>query len=123
MVSGEADNREDMSMNTESDNLQTPVMMIVRHRNLLFLYTLAILFDTVSTIHFMTRVGIELEIHPLVRLGSLIYGPVAGPLLFAFLFKLLAGLMILFYIRRLAPSILRLAAAISAFAGVLNLWV
>lgn len=109
-------------MNMEADNPQTPVMMIVRHRNLLFLYTLAILFDAVSTIHFMSRGGIELEIHPLVRWGAIIYGPVAGPLLFAFLFKLLAGLVILFYIRRLAPLILRLAAAISAFAGILNLW-
>lgn len=109
-------------MNTESYSNYSPTELIVRHRSLLLLYGLAIFFDTVSTIHFMHRGGVELELHPLVRWGSIIYGPVAGPLLFAFLFKFLAGLIILFYIRRLAPSILRLAAFISVLAGILNLW-
>ncbi|HOK67666.1 MAG TPA: hypothetical protein PK054_12760 [Anaerohalosphaeraceae bacterium] len=109
-------------MNTESEPVSSPAELLVRYRSLLMFYGLAIFFDTLSTIYFMHRGGIEMELHPLVRWGALIYGPVVGPLLFAFLFKFLAGLMVLFYIRRLAPSILRLAAFISVFAGILNLW-
>ncbi len=109
-------------MNTRTNTSSSPAELLAQHRNLLFFYMLALLFDTISTIHFMHRGGVELELHPLVRLGSLIYGPVLGPILFAFVFKLLAGLFLLFYIRRLAPTILRLAAVISLFAGILDLW-
>lgn len=109
-------------MNMAPQPVHSPTELLIRHRNVLVFYTLAIFLDALSTIYFMHRGDINQELHPLVRLGALIYGPVAGPLLFAFLFKLLAGLLVLFYIHRLAPAILRLAAFISIGAAMLNLW-
>ena len=111
-----------MNISLETDSDSSPLGLLVRYRQLLLFYALALFFDTVSTIHFMNRGGIHLEIHPLVRWGALIYGPIAGPFLFAFLFKFLSGLLVLFYVRRLAPCILRLAAAVSTIAGILNFW-
>jgi hypothetical protein len=100
----------------------SPGQLLIRHKNLLVFYSLAIFLDALSTIYFMHRGAVEQELHPLVRWGALIYGPIVGPLLFAFLFKFLAGLVILFYLTRMAPAILRLAAFISLGAAVLNLW-
>jgi len=98
----------------------SPYQLLSRHRTLLLIYTAAILFDTVSTIHFMVRDGICLELHPLVRVSSYYYGPVLGPVLFAFLFKLFAGLILLFYFKHYARYILRTASAIAFVAGLYN---
>lgn len=103
-----------------SGRRQSAYELLVQYRGVLAVYMAALLFDTVSTIHFMVREGIYLELHPLVRYSSYVYGPVAGPFLFAFLFKLLAGLLLLFTLKHYAHYLLKAAIVTSLLAGTYN---
>lgn len=87
---------------------------------LLLIYMAALLFDTISTINFMMKEGIHMELHPLVRYSSYLYGPIVGPLLSAFLFKALAGMILLFYFKHYAHLILKAAIITAMLAGVYN---
>lgn len=51
------------------------------------LVLLALLFDTISTIYFMKRGEVALELHPIVRHSALMWGPVLGTFLSAFIYK------------------------------------
>jgi hypothetical protein len=51
------------------------------YRILLILVLLASLADMASTIHFMLSMGPQTELHPTVRIVSLLFGPVLGPML------------------------------------------
>jgi hypothetical protein len=100
----------------------SPVDLIRRHRWLILIYIAALLFDTLTTIRFMVRGGIDLEVHPLVRCSAYCYGPVIGPFLSAFLFKFFAGLFLIFYLRHYAHYIIKAAVISSCLAGIFNLW-
>lgn len=81
----------------------------------------ALSFDTLSTIHFMTTEGINFEAHPLVRYSALLFGPIAGTILTAFVFKIIAGLFLAMYLRNMGVFVLAASAITSTIAGVINL--
>lgn len=91
-----------------------------KHRVLCILLLAAFIFDTLSTIHFMQRDGIELEIHPLVRASATLFGPVSGTILSAFLFRAVAGLMLAIYLRRFSAWVLIIPIITSTLAGFIN---
>lgn len=109
-------------MDTTDKTICSPIDLIRRHRHLIYIYVGALLFDTLTTINFMIRGGIDLEIHPLVRYSAYCYGPVIGPFLSAFLFKFFAGLFLVFYFKHYAHYVLTAAVISSSVAGVFNLW-
>lgn len=96
--------------------------LISRHRMLILVYMAALLFDTLSTIHFMLHEGIDMEFHPLVRIAAYSYGPVMGPFLSAFLFKFVAGVFIIFYLKRYGHLFVKTAIVTALFGGVFNYW-
>lgn len=104
------------------DSLHMASEVLHRHRYLILVYIAALLFDTLSTIYFMNRLGIDLELHPLVRCAAYNYGPVLGPFLSAFLFKLLAGVFLILYLKRYAHYFLKAAIVTAVLAGVYNFW-
>lgn len=91
-----------------------------KHRVLSILLLAALIFDTVSTIHFMQQDGIELEIHPLVRASAMLLGPVSGTILTAFFFRAVAGLMLAVYLRRFSAWVLIIPIITSTIAGLIN---
>ena len=91
------------------------------YRWVLIVFFASLFCDAASTIHFMVKMGPELEIHPMVRIAAKIAGPVAGPLLGA-LAKALAGIVVAIYCRRFAAHILILASLISLWAAWYNIW-
>ena len=91
-----------------------------KHRVLSILLLAALIFDTVSTIHFMQNDGVELEIHPLVRASATLFGPVSGTILSAFLFRAVAGLMLAVYLRRFSAWVLIIPIITSTIAGFIN---
>jgi hypothetical protein len=109
-------------MNAADSTIRSPADLIWQHRQLILIYIAALLFDTLTTIHFMVRGGIDLEIHPLVRYSAYCYGPVIGPFLSAFLFKFFAGLFLIFYLKHYAHYVLKAAVISSCLAGMFNLW-
>lgn len=90
-------------------------------RWLVVLVIVALLLDAMSTIHFMQYWGPEAELHPAVRLFSSLFGTVAGPILSA-LCKMIATLIVLFYLKSLAPVILFSVSVVSLFAFFYNLY-
>ena len=94
--------------------------LVQEHGHLLIVYIAALFFDTVSTIRFMVDDGINLEIHPLVRYASYVCGPVLGPFLSAFLFKLLAGIFIIIYLKQYGHYFVKFAALTSFLGGIFN---
>ena len=91
------------------------------YRWVVIVFLVSLFCDAASTIHFMVKVGPELEIHPMVRIAARIIGPVAGPL-FGALVKALGGIVVAIYCRRFAPHILILASLISFWAAWYNIW-
>lgn len=91
-----------------------------RYAVLCILLILALIFDTLSTIHFMHVDGIEGELHPLVRGSALLFGPVVGPVLSAFVFKAIAGLLLALYLRRFAVWIVTVPAVTATIVGFIN---
>lgn len=82
---------------------------------------LALLFDTISTIYFMHRGGIELEAHPLVRYSAMILGPIAGTFLSAFIFKAVTGFLLeIFYLKKYAVYMYASMICTSTAAGFHN---
>ena len=80
----------------------------------------ALAFDTLSTIHFMTQEEIYYELHPLVRLSALIFGPITGTILSAFLFKIAVALCLALYLRRMRIWILTAPIIPAIIAGFIN---
>jgi len=72
-----------------------------RYRWFIAVFVLAIFCDAASTIHFMLIEGPGVEIHPLIRLVSKIFGPVVGPVMAA-VGKTLAGVGLCIFCRRFA---------------------
>jgi hypothetical protein len=91
-----------------------------KHHLLSTLLLAALVFDTVSTIYFMQRDGVEFEMHPLVRASAMLFGPVSGTILTAFLFRAVAGLMLAVYLRRFSAWVLTVPIITSTIAGFIN---
>ena len=82
---------------------------------------IALLFDTCSTIYFMTRGGIDLEFHPLVRFSALVWGPVIGTFLSSFIYKAVVGFCLeAFYLKRYAIYVYAGMICTSTTAGIYN---
>lgn len=108
-------------MNTISRNIEQAFQEFwKKHRVLSILLLAALIFDTVSTIHFMQTDGIEYEIHPLVRASAMLLGPVQGTILSAFFFRAVAGLMLAIYLRRFSAWVLVIPIITSTLAGLIN---
>lgn len=104
-----------------SDRYEDKSRRFLKKHGLFLLFAAALLFDTFSTMVFMTRGGIDLEIHPLVRMGAFVYGPILGTFMTAFLYKFLAAYAILRYLGRYSGVFLTASIFTSSFAGFYNL--
>lgn len=91
-----------------------------KHRLLIILLICGLMFDTLSTIHFMTEDGIEFEFHPLVRHSAYLLGPVVGTILSAFVFKVITGIMLAMYLHDIRAIVLIAPAITSTAAGFIN---
>lgn len=105
---------------SSAQNPHTILWVLKKFQWLVILFVGAIFLDTISTMYFMINSGIDLELHPLVRLGAEIYGPVLGTFLMAFLFKILGGLLVAAYIGAWAPYFLIVTSILSGLAGIYN---
>jgi hypothetical protein len=93
----------------------------VHYRPVILLFTLALLCDAVSTVHFMRELGATAELHPAVRWASMAFGPVLGPLIGA-AGKALASVFVTICCRRYALGIFMAASLIYLFAAWYNIW-
>jgi len=84
-----------------------------------FLVITAIL-DAFSTFCFMYVLGVEQELHPIVRNLSEFMGPIVGPFLGGAL-KIFFGLAAIIYIRRFEKSLIWAASLLYAYAFMHNL--
>ena len=91
-----------------------------KHSLLIVILTCALLFDTLSTIGFMTKGGIHLEFHPLVRYSAFLLGPVTGTILSSFCFKVIVSIMLAMFLRSLRLWILIIPAITATCAGFYN---
>jgi len=87
----------------------------------IILLMISLLFDTLTTINFMTKGSIYFEMHPLVRHSALLLGPVAGTILSAFCYKTIVSVCLALYLKRLRFWILFTPTIISFLAGIYNL--
>jgi hypothetical protein len=90
------------------------------HRLPIRFLIIAAFLDAFSTFCFMYVLGIEFEIHPLVRNVSEVLGPFIGPFIGGAL-KIGLGLCALIYIRRFEKTILCLAGLFYCYAFMHNL--
>ena len=82
-------------------------------------FTCALLVDTISTIHFMRDTGPQDEIHPIVRLAALIWGPITGPILAA-IYKFIAAILMIQICKPLTCPVLTVSTILYLLAGVYN---
>ena len=78
------------------------------------------ILDAFSTFCFMYVLGVEQELHPIVRSLSEMIGPIAGPFLGGAL-KIFFGLAAIIYIRRFEKSLIWAASLLYAYAFMHNL--
>ena len=81
---------------------------------------IAAFLDAFSTFCFMYVLGVEFEIHPLVRSISEVMGPFVGPFIGGAV-KISLGICALIYIRRFEKTILCLAGLFYCYAFMYNL--
>ncbi len=91
-----------------------------QHALLIILLIGAFAFDTVSTIYFMTQDGFQDELHPLIRYSASIFGPITGPILSAFIYKIVVALCLALYLKRMRIWILTVPIAPAIIAGFIN---
>ena len=81
---------------------------------------IALLFDTVSTIYFMRIIGVEYELNPFVRHSAIVFGPVIGTFLAAFVYKAIVGVLLAAYLKRLRMYVFLVPTITSTLAGMFN---
>jgi hypothetical protein len=91
------------------------------YRIAILIFTLALIADGLSTVYFMSYLGVSAEIHPVVRFASVIFGPVAGPMVGA-LWKWAVCLYLAIYCRKFAYSIFLSTSIVYIFAAWYNIW-
>lgn len=69
----------------------------------------------------MLKDGTEFEIHVAVAFVSRLFGPVVGPLLGG-IAKIVAGIIVSIYCKKLAPYIFLVGSIISFWAAWYNIW-
>jgi hypothetical protein len=87
----------------------------------IFIFTLALIADGLSTIYFMSYLGVSAEVHPLVRGASIAFGPVVGPMMGS-LWKWTACLYLAVYCRKFAYLIFMITSVVYIFAAWYNIW-
>lgn len=92
-----------------------------QYRVLLILTFLASLADMASTIHFMLIHGPAAEGHPVVRVISLVFGPILGPMLGKTV-QFLVAIIVTVFLRRWAAYIFILLIILYAWAAWYNFW-
>ncbi|MCM8528228.1 MAG: hypothetical protein NE327_17020 [Lentisphaeraceae bacterium] len=84
------------------------------------LLVITALLDAFSTFCFMYVLGVEQELHPIVRSLSEFMGPLVGPFLGGAL-KIFLGLAAIIYIRRFEKPLIWTASLLYAYAFMHNL--
>jgi predicted membrane protein len=92
-----------------------------QYRVLLILMFLASLADMASTIHFMLIHGPEVEGHPVVRVISLVFGPILGPML-SKATQFMVAVVVTVFLRRWAVHIFVPLIILYGWAAWFNLW-
>ncbi len=91
------------------------------YRVWLWIVGLAALADFGSTVHFMLRDGVGGELHPVIRVLSVMFGPVVGPLL-GKVGQMGAVLVTTIFLRAYALYIFLAATILYAWAAWYNVW-
>jgi hypothetical protein len=86
----------------------------------ILLLAITALLDAFSTFCFMYVLGVDQELHPIVRELSVWLGPLVGPFLGAAL-KVGLGIVAIIYLRKYEKQLLLLASFIYAYAFMHNL--
>ena len=90
------------------------------HRFAITFLIVAAFLDAFSTFCFMYVLGVEYELHPLVRSVSEYLGPFAGPFIGGAL-KIGLGLCAIIYVRKFAKTLLFMAGIFYCYAFMHNL--
>ena len=90
-------------------------------RIFLIVTVLAALADAASTVNFMLRAGPDAEGHPAVRLISVVFGPILGPII-SKLFQLTVVVVLTVYLRRWAIYIFVAVIVLYTWAAWYNIW-
>ncbi|MBI3415074.1 MAG: hypothetical protein HY043_07110 [Verrucomicrobia bacterium] len=91
------------------------------HRGRLGLLLLAACADGASTIAFMSRSGVEMESHPVIRLVAFAIGPIAGAVV-GKICQLITAVVVAIYFRRWAGILLATLALLYLWAAWFNFW-
>jgi len=94
---------------------------IRQYHVLLVLTFLAALADAVSTVYFMLQAGTDAESHPAIRLISIVFGPVLGPVI-SKLCQLSVIVALTVYLRCWAVYIFVAVIILYAWAAWYNIW-
>ena len=87
----------------------------------LILTFIAAMADMFSTVYFMHIEGAEFERHPTIRLFSMIFGPMVGPIV-GKLWQLMALIIITIYLRKWALYIFVAVIILYSWAAWYNIW-
>ena len=94
--------------------------LITEHRPFVLLLLFTIALDALSTIAFMSVLGPDAEMNPLVRVLAHHLGIIAGPML-GKSFQLLAACVLSIFTPRLSKYILSTVILVNLFAFVVNM--
>src|SRR4030042_2937503 len=94
---------------------------IHEYRVLLALVVLAALADMASTVYFMLREGSQAEGHPAIRLVSIAFGPILGPII-GKICQFLFVIIVTVFLRRQAIYIFVAVIILYAWASWYNIW-
>ncbi len=86
----------------------------------LFLLAVAAIADMLSTVFFMVIDGPQAELHPLIRLISMVLGPVTGPVV-GKLFQFATVIVVTVFLRRWALYIFVVVIILYAWAAAYNM--
>ncbi len=89
---------------------------------MVLLFSLGMMADAASTIYFILKDGsVDREVNVSIRIACDILGPVGGPI-FGAICKIVAGLLVAIYLRRIAFYLFLIGIIISFWAAWYNIW-
>lgn len=94
---------------------------IREYRIFLVLTVIAAVVDAASTIYFMLRTSPDVEGHPAIRLISIVFGPIFGPIV-SKLIQLTVIVALTVYLRHWATYIFVAVIILYTWAAWYNLW-
>lgn len=92
-----------------------------QYRFFLILTVIAALADAASTVYFMLRTGPGAEGHPVIRIISMVFGPVLGPVI-SKVCQFSAIVVLTVYLRRWAMYIFVAVIILYTWAAWYNVW-